>query len=814
MSAFQQAINEVEVSENIDDEVYNQIKAAMDDWNDSQGTDYRLSGLGSNRNGTVNVQGMQADGHTLNFLFNPRTGEFDNRGNPLHGPNEGVNEYREAEDVEEGPAAGSIASNYIPDRDEDLEDREGLEMPGAADDEEDDVNEGAYREEGIESEVFEYLMKNYPDLASHSDAWRDIGAEIYDAIGEYGDNKKAVINDVLKNHGYFEESTNDEEESWLDMTRRRDSEEFGYDDEDEVDEAQFTSGDAKTTRLNPLVAIYDADEHLVGHMNLKTYMHIYQVDSSHQIPLADRVRELGVGEKVPVRSGEGEYMYIEYSPHSDKDMAEESMGDTEVKKVGNKIEVTKDNETTTYDDEETAAAMMKDDDDQFESYNHPDVMKEAFGAYDDMSTLDAGVEPVDYEVNPDLVKFDSHNPEHRERLQRGTKVVLVPVMFQEPNSDRTGVLADIAKSGFFCKVIRNADGQEVNAHLGDIEYADLFNNTVYEEFENKLNKLLAEEITVTRTENAENPELDTMTVTATEESVDELAAILANANVSSAEPEVAPPDADPAADEPEVELIDTTEEELIREYEREIRHANTPDEHTSTVDAATNRTAGGINKPKRHYDRGFPGDNVMAAMKEGKMSELDIILSAYPAEELLNWVHGDNNEELDADLLDWSGEIEDGSGRTMERIYFELKDEIEGYAREKQEEERREERDAMGLPQEESVEDLNRMRQFAGLPEADVGEGNKFSGELKKAKKRGDDDFEVDGKTYQVEGDDDDDMDQYWKDAEHLVRGEPEKMKVSQGPEPKKKEESAQRPGEALDETESFLDLYKKFGEY
>jgi len=58
--------------------------------------------------------------------------------------------------------------------------------------------------------------------------------------------------------------------------------------------------------------------------------------------------------------------------------------------------------------------------------------------------------------------------------------------------------------------------------------------------------------------------------------------------------------------------LDFTEEGA----ERDIQHANTPDERTAGVDMVTHGTSGGLNKPKQMFKKEYPGDNPMAVTED------------------------------------------------------------------------------------------------------------------------------------------------------------------------------------------------------
>ena len=325
-----------------------------------------------------------------------------------------------------------------------------------------------------------------------------------------------------------------------------------------------------------------------------------------------------------------------------------------------------------------------------------ELVKEGFGDYDDFEVaLEAPVEvaamDTGADVNPDMVEFDPENPEHRERLQRGTRVILTPVLFSEPGTDRGGVLTDLSKTGFFCKVIRNADGKTINVHMSDIEYADLYNNTVYENFDSKFNSLLKEDITVTRTENPDNPELDTMTITGTEGSVDELANMLRSAGLTARSEKPADAEPEMVSQPADMEIVSDGEEHLLAQMRREIHGeeegieeelANAPDERTAPVAAAL--AGGGLNKRKRQYNPWHAADNAMAISESGADVEsiAASIAEKYGVEFLKQWVDGKtmDNSELEDAILDMEGSWDDGSGREYERIWREYRDDIDYYA--------------------------------------------------------------------------------------------------------------------------------------
>jgi hypothetical protein len=208
----------------------------------------------------------------------------------------------------------------------------------------------------------------------------------------------------------------------------------------------------------------------------------------------------------------------------DSEMTE---GNTQVKTIGNKIQVTKDGDTTEYDDEETAAALMGDDDDNQFTTEADEVVVEGFGDYDDFGDLAKVDDGVEYST------FDANNALHRKRLQRGTPVVLSPEIMPDPQGNRTGLFVSRSPSGDYAKVIRNVDGKEVNVHLSDIVSADITNNSIYEAYNVQFEELVNEDISVTQTTNPTQPENDTVTITGTGNDVDALAAMMANAGMNS-----------------------------------------------------------------------------------------------------------------------------------------------------------------------------------------------------------------------------------------------------------------------------------------
>jgi len=285
----------------------------------------------------------------------------------------------------------------------------------------------------------------------------------------------------------------------------------------------------------------------------------------------------------------------------------------------------------------------------------------AFGASLGAATADKIFGEDEDEI--ELSTFDSDNPLHRKRLQRGTLVVLTPDLFKDPNCDRRGIFVKLSPSGNFGKVIRKCDGKEISVHLDDIVSADITNNSIYEEYNVNFDKLLSEgkqlneDITVTRTTNPDNPENDTITVTGVgPEEVSEIESLLKNAGLmndndelsfQTAEPTVIDTGEPKALPEPSMEdildRISTVEEdeESLEQWkdnynkgyipdeedeiegmerdideERDIEHANTPDEEVFDDDVMIQGLAGGLNKPKRMYKKEYPGDNPMGVLED------------------------------------------------------------------------------------------------------------------------------------------------------------------------------------------------------
>ncbi len=172
------------------------------------------------------------------------------------------------------------------------------------------------------------------------------------------------------------------------------------------------------------------------------------------------------------------------------------------------------------------------------------MVTEAFGLYDDYDMNDDA---------PEFSTFDSDNPEHRKRLQRGTPVVLDRAICSDPNGDRTGIFTNKSQSGFEGTVIRNCDGKQVEVHLRDIVSADITNNSIYEEYginfdamlaEDSMKENINEDISITQTTNPTQPENDTVTITGVGDDVDELAAMMQNAGLSQGYSEYNPDEVD------------------------------------------------------------------------------------------------------------------------------------------------------------------------------------------------------------------------------------------------------------------------------
>ena len=258
-------------------------------------------------------------------------------------------------------------------------------------------------------------------------------------------------------------------------------------------------------------------------------------------------------------------------------------GTTDVKKIGNQVQVRDDKGNLTNYDEESWEEMNDSDDETNKFFNEDEenyLDNSDAGAFEFDSTIDSDFDALDFDLSSeeepltfeddeyllDDIMFDDENdyisqpqfsndgrtpgeemqsgyddtygdqnsyeddfeqPEYTafnvaeqgKRLRAGT-----PIVFDDSIGGGTGTFIEKSGSGFFGTAERN--GKSISIHLSDIVAADLTHPDIYESYESAFNEYLGEEITVTHTENLENPENNTTTVTGTDADADELANIL------------------------------------------------------------------------------------------------------------------------------------------------------------------------------------------------------------------------------------------------------------------------------------------------
>ncbi|RLD49805.1 MAG: hypothetical protein DRI97_17690 [Bacteroidetes bacterium] len=235
-------------------------------------------------------------------------------------------------------------------------------------------------------------------------------------------------------------------------------------------------------------------------------------------------------------------------------------------------------------------------------------------------SFDESIDDSVDDPDADYTEFDADNEDHRKRLQAGTPVILDGSLFPEGEENFTGIFHTRSPSGHYGTVVRNSDDAEVNVHLSDIKYADITNNSIYENFEQQFNELM-EDVTVTRTANSENPELDTITITGTEGDTQQLADLMKLTGLQNTEQSVytdVPDEVLPATQqEPSMcDMLGTVDgaSEEIEEY------ANDPMELIADVDNVTHAehvTGNDLHKSKRSYsDKPYRGDNPMAVAED------------------------------------------------------------------------------------------------------------------------------------------------------------------------------------------------------
>ena len=239
--------------------------------------------------------------------------------------------------------------------------------------------------------------------------------------------------------------------------------------------------------------------------------------------------------------------------------------------------------------------------------------------------IDADYDFDDMRDQPSYAPFDVKT--QAKRLRAGT-----PIIFSDEIGGGEGTFIEKSASGFFGTAEK--EGKRINIHLSDISAADLTSEHIYESFEKQFNQQLNEDISITTTDNPYNPELDTLTVTATGEDVGEIQELMSLAGMQNQEStdslggiadvsnEYTPyselctdDDLDGECDDfasldSVYDEFDDDIVELIPEEEDE-ELANTPHEKVASSDVQLNKISGGLNRKKRQYDPGYQSDNPM-----------------------------------------------------------------------------------------------------------------------------------------------------------------------------------------------------------
>jgi len=254
----------------------------------------------------------------------------------------------------------------------------------------------------------------------------------------------------------------------------------------------------------------------------------------------------------------------------------------------------------------------------------PEVLLEPEDEFDAHYGMDPTLADAPYadEVEPEYMPFNAEAA--ASRLRAGT-----PVVFDDSIGGGTGTFISKSMSGFFGTAERN--GKSISIHLSDIVAADLTNENIYEEYETMFNAKLNEDITITQTANAENPDNDTITITGTGEHVDVLANMMAMAGLTNAgqveghsEPQAngqyspTPPSTMPMSDNRVYESVEamTNLKAKMTEYSE---YSNEPGEVVADTETQLGMN-GGLNKTKRMFRKEYPGDNPMA-VEEGGMED-------------------------------------------------------------------------------------------------------------------------------------------------------------------------------------------------
>lgn len=277
----------------------------------------------------------------------------------------------------------------------------------------------------------------------------------------------------------------------------------------------------------------------------------------------------------------------------------------------------------------------------------------------------------EYEIDPRDIESieESQVEEDNSRVQTmGNKVVVTDQQGNRTEYDDPQMAQQAADA------IRQQESKEMNYD---------------KEFE-KIMESLNEDITVTQSDPA-SPDSPVVSVTSNVDNIDALQSLLSNAGLGTASnggtmepyaPEVDPMAGDmsggpvmgmgdtsmagptdlPAMDEPtmDIEPMDTEldtmgdddmavmslafkdepemdmEPEIDMEPEveppmedRDIEHANTPNEELGTTDTLVNKMSGGLNGQKRQYDKGYEGDNIRAVREGEALDETESFFNLY-----------------------------------------------------------------------------------------------------------------------------------------------------------------------------------------
>jgi hypothetical protein len=129
----------------------------------------------------------------------------------------------------------------------------------------------------------------------------------------------------------------------------------------------------------------------------------------------------------------------------------------------------------------------------------------------------------------------------------------------------------------------------------------MFGKGVYESYDVKVEDIINETLSISTSQSTDGG--DSITVTATEEDAHQLADILRNAGLGN------------QSQEPQAVIVTNTGEEVQEDL------ANAPQEEVADTNELVNNISGGLNGPKKQYNKGYAGDNSAGAGLKGYIAQ-------------------------------------------------------------------------------------------------------------------------------------------------------------------------------------------------